>query len=582
MKKVYLILIILTSFFLTVSAAQAATLYFSPSSGSYKVGDSFSVNVFVSSASQSINAVSGTISFPADKLAVSSLSKGGSIINLWVSEPSFSASAGTINFEGVVLNPGFAGAAGKIITINLKVKAAGSAGLSFTAGSVLANDGQGTNILASMGRASFELGGSQTSGSQNKGEGTAQPAPEETRQGQAPAAPQVSSPSHPEEAKWYSNNNPVFQWRLTNDITGVNVLADHEPATNPGTRSDGLFSSYEYKDVEDGIWYFHIKLKNAKGWGAVSHFRFQIDTKPPEPFSIKIVDGKETDNPRPTIIFDTTDNLSGIAHYKVKVGEGDFFSTNPEIVKSNPHTLSHQAPGKHTILVQAFDKADNYTTATEELIIKPIVAPAFTDCPAELKSNAVLIIKGTAQPDSEITVWLQRERDEAVAQNVSSDEKGDFTFIAKEKLEEGIYQVWAKAIDKRGAESEFSKKITTVVTKPAILRISSEALNLLSVLTPLIAVIIIFIFFLWYSWHKFLLFKKKLRHEIHGVGKYFHKSFSYLKEDTQRHIKMLERTKSRRELTKEEDKILKRLKNNLDSIERTISEEIEEIENKIK
>ena len=45
-------------------AADAANLYFSPSSGSYTVGDNFKVSVFVSSASKTMNAASGIISFP--------------------------------------------------------------------------------------------------------------------------------------------------------------------------------------------------------------------------------------------------------------------------------------------------------------------------------------------------------------------------------------------------------------------------------------------------------------------------------------------------------------------------------------
>jgi len=59
------------------ATVQAATLYFSPSSGSHAVGDTFSVNVYVSSADQAMNAASGIITFPQDKLEVTSLSKTG-------------------------------------------------------------------------------------------------------------------------------------------------------------------------------------------------------------------------------------------------------------------------------------------------------------------------------------------------------------------------------------------------------------------------------------------------------------------------------------------------------------------------
>lgn len=156
--KLFLVIISFVLVFIAgANAAKAATLYFSPTSGSYDVGQAFSINVFVSSHDQAMNAASGIVSFPADKLEVASLSKGGSIISLWVLEPTFSNSAGTINFEGIVLNPGFTGSAGKIITINFKTKSAGDASLIFSSGTILANDGQGTNILTGMGSGSYTI-----------------------------------------------------------------------------------------------------------------------------------------------------------------------------------------------------------------------------------------------------------------------------------------------------------------------------------------------------------------------------------------------------------------------------------------
>ena len=154
--------------FFVGSLAQAATLNFDPDSGSYQVGKIITVGVYVSSADQAMNAVIGTISFPADKLEVVSISKIGSIINavdqdgnskgFWTKNPSYSNSDGTVKFEGVVYNPGYQGTNGRIITIIFKIKAAGSANLSFSADSkVLANDGNSTNILTSSGTAIFEL-----------------------------------------------------------------------------------------------------------------------------------------------------------------------------------------------------------------------------------------------------------------------------------------------------------------------------------------------------------------------------------------------------------------------------------------
>ncbi len=222
-KKIifYLILFSAFCFLLSVSSANAASLYFSPSSGSYAVGDSFSVSVYVSSTDQAINAASGAILFPQDKLEISSLSKSGSIFSLWVQEPSFSNSAGTVNFEGIVLNPGFTGANGKIITLNFKVKTAGAGLLNFSSGSVLTNDGKGTNILTSLGNAQFNLGGA------------APTVPEATTPSAvsgAPSAPQIFSPTHPDPNKWYTVKDAKFTWEVPPGTTTVLGIGPAEVA----------------------------------------------------------------------------------------------------------------------------------------------------------------------------------------------------------------------------------------------------------------------------------------------------------------------------------------------------------------
>lgn len=114
------------------------------------VGETFTETIKVASTDAPINAVSVTLNFPTDKLQVVSVSKSGSIINLWPQDPAFSNSRGTVTLEGVMLSStGFQGSAGKVVAVTFKVKSTGSATLSFGNSSVLANDGQGTNVLTS-------------------------------------------------------------------------------------------------------------------------------------------------------------------------------------------------------------------------------------------------------------------------------------------------------------------------------------------------------------------------------------------------------------------------------------------------
>ena len=141
----------------------ADTLLISPSSGTYAQGQTFSARIMVTSQIQAVNAISATLSYPTDKLQVVSISKNSSILNLWVKEPSYSNSAGTLSLEGIVLNPGFLGTNGPVLTVTFKVLGTGSATLKFSAGSLLANDGYGADILKNRGTASYTLTAAQAS-----------------------------------------------------------------------------------------------------------------------------------------------------------------------------------------------------------------------------------------------------------------------------------------------------------------------------------------------------------------------------------------------------------------------------------
>src|SRR3990167_1612316 len=141
--------------------AQSGSLYFSPSSGSVIAGQNFSLAVRVNTSGTAINAGEGSIVFDSAKVQVVSVSKTSSIFTLWATEPSFSNADGTVEFAGGIPNPGYSGSNGVVITINFKAKTAttvrGYTEVIMVSGAILANDGEGTNILSSLGKANFYI-----------------------------------------------------------------------------------------------------------------------------------------------------------------------------------------------------------------------------------------------------------------------------------------------------------------------------------------------------------------------------------------------------------------------------------------
>ena len=419
--------------------AQSASLYLSPSSGTYTVGSTFSVRVMVNSGGAAINAAEGALTFNSNELEVMNISKSGSIFNLWVVEPSFSNSAGTISFAGGTIGS-FTGTAGNIIAITLKAKSISASKVNFSTGSVLADDYKGTNVLASLSSGVYTIKPAEIT----------PPAEEYVPPKGTPAVPTVSSPTHPDSNKWYSNNSPKFIWEVPSGITGVRLLVGRLPTVVPAVFYSEPITEKQLEDLADGVWYFHAQLRNKSGWGGVSHFKFQIDTQPPKPFKIEVKEGKpstrpevgtglwETTNPQPTLVFETTDEMSGIDYYEIIIDGKASIKT-----EKSEYKIPFQDLGKHTIIVKAVDKAGNETLAMTEIEILPIEAPVITDYPRELLPGSILSIKGTALPEATVKIYIQKDKEEAKIGETKSDKEGKWVYIEVEPVEKGVYQIWA-------------------------------------------------------------------------------------------------------------------------------------------
>lgn len=456
------------------------------------VGELITARVIVSSADQSANALSGILSFNPSKLQVTSLSKSGSIVNLWVTEPDFSNAKGQVSFEGAILNPGFMGQAGTVLTINFKAKEAGSATISFANGSILANDGEGTSILKKLGQALVSIKTSVPIVEQVAEEEipAPTPAPEIKKSATVPIAPVISSPTHFDQTKWYSNSFPKFTWALPEDVTDVSFSFNDQKTSIPGTKSDGLFDDYVVdNEVPDGIWYFHLRFKNGKGWGPASHFAVRVDATDPNRLDVEEKTLADL-NYKTSFVFDGADELSGLSQYEFIVD-----NLKPEIIladKSHLYETPALSSGHHVLTVRAVDQAGN-------------------------------------------------------------------------KLEKKI---------------DFS--IISPLTKASLYRWGSNLVIILSVLIPLIILLLALIYIIIVGSRKITKLKRSLRQEVNEVEVHLHEAFDFIRDDLREQIKLIEKTKGKRKLTLLENKIMRKLRVNLNETEKYIKKDIEEITEKIK
>ncbi len=577
MKKLFLILIISILFFAFAPEIKAtgASLYLAPSSGNYTVGNTFLVQVKINSGGVAMNAAEATLIFETNDLEVVKISKTDSVFSLWVEEPTYSNAVGTIDFAGGKPSPGYTGSAGTIISITFKAKTAGVANITFATGSVLADDGKGTNILTSMGSGVYNLTAKEITPLSPTGEEEYIPP---ATPGQTPVYPVISSPTHPDEDKWYSNNNPDFSWKLPPDITAVRLLMGDMPTSVPAVLYTTPILEKKLENLTDGIWYFHIQFKNQSGWGAITHRKVLIDTESPEPFEITVDNKGNSTNPTPVFLFESEDSLSGLEFYEVEIRDIFTTTTAADIIKKEPYIPSPLPPGEHIVEVKAFDKVGNYSSASTEFEILPIEASQITKIPISVRMGEVLKIEGIASPSLTVRIYIQKLDKEPILERVQPNLEGNFALTYDRVLEKGDYLVWAQSEDERGALSYPTRKYSLEVGLPPFLKFGKITIDYLTVMINLIILLVGAIAIIWYTWYRISIWRKRVKIETKEVTQSVIGAFLALRKEVDKQIKKLDKEPG---LTKNEKEFRDQLKSALDVSEKFIGKEIEDIEKEL-
>lgn len=558
-----------------IPGALAQSLYISSDSGQYYVSSAFTAKLYMDSSGVAVNAAQATINFPADLLEVKSISKEGSVFSLWPQEPEFSNINGKISFSGGAPAPGITGI-GRILTVNFKVKKQGDAILSITEGSLLKADGRGTNVLSNSSgliyKADYKLIDKNTSAEnnasvENKGD-TGELA-------EFSFSPEIYSLSHPDQNQWYKERNVKIGWKISKEVAGASVKMDKNPYSDPDSVSQGIFSSKTYENIKDGIWYFHLKLKNQISWSKTFHYKFQIDTESPDPFNIKIDDYGDPTSPQPALYFETKDDLSGIKNYEVKIDGKNAISVEPG--KSNPFVLPIQDHGTHGVSIWAADRAGNGTEARAEFKIESIEIPEILIYTKAYNAGGeIFYLEGTSAPNSKVTIFFEKSGRIKTWQALS-DGEGNWSFLTDELFKSGVYKLYAKAEDKRGAISGSSSRqdVEVVLNGVAIGSFLVSYYNLLFV-------IVVFIFLITiltaYIYKKTKEEKIKIKKEVGEAQLSLEDAFKNLRKKITKKIEYFD---GKPGLNAEEKKMRDSIMNVLNNAEKIVGKEIKDIEKEI-
>jgi hypothetical protein len=560
---------VVTLYAASAVAAEAATMSISPGTGVYATGATFTVRVNVNSGGKSINAAEGSLSFNPSELSVVSANRSGSIFSLWVTEPSFSNSAGTVSFSGG--SPaGYTGSGGNIMSVTFRAKGSGAAKVNFSNGSVLANDGAGTNVLTSMSGATFTIN-------------AAAPTPEAEEvvveyvaPANTPAAPKITSSTHGDANAWHTAKDATLNWELPGGITAVRTLLDGRASSVPTKVYDSPIRTITLSDLDEGVSYFHVQLKNADGWGKVSHYRLAIDSEKPTNITIEKPADFDPNNPEQQLVVNVTDATSEVKRFKVQVDNGEAFEFMKEKASSTI-TLPALGPGYHTVVIEAFDEAGNSIIGNHSFEVQSFEKPVFTEFPTEINEQVIPVIKGTTRPNSTVEVILTKVGSEPTTYEVKSDESGLFTFIPEGRFSTGVYELTARASDQYGAKSLDSDTIRIAVQQPGLIRIGSILVSVLSVIIPLILLVVACVLGGWYLVRYFRRFRKQVRRESVEALDILHREFTALQSELRHQESLMAGSRKTKKLSKAESEMIEVLDLALQTSQKNVEKEIMDV-----
>ena len=300
-----------------------------------------------------------------------------------------------------------------------------------------------------------------------------------------------------------------------------------------------------------------------------------VDNQPPYPFEIIVDNEGDPTNPSPLLYFETKDDLSGMSHYEIKIGENTFRAAPGQTM---PWRIPFLLSGGYHITVKAFDKAGNSTESATDIKVESIPAPKFTICPKVFSSGEeILYIGGTSLEKSTVLIFFEKDGKTIKRWEAVSDEAGEWSFVNDGLFKPGIYKTYIRTKDSRGAISNFSDPCVTQVILNAFVFgpwIIGYRLFVILLLI-LLALILIVLFWLF---GRTIRNRRTLERETEDLENKFYKEYYELREDVRKQLKMFKEAHEGKPLSEKDKEMERSLLKNLADVEEVMRREIKDIE----
>lgn len=554
-------------------SAAAADMYLILSKTQVSPQSSFTGIVYVSTGGLPINNAEATIHYPSDLMSVEAVTTAGSIFNIWVEQPSFSNSAGTVTFNGGLPTPGYSGQAGQAIKVTFKARSVGTATISLGAPAIRANDGSGTNVIAQARGASIQIVDATPAPVETEVEPVAAPQPRQLPG--SPRAPVITSTDMPDAQSWYNLTKATFAWGLPSDVSTVQLILSKSPNTLPTISYQPPITSKTLDDLNDGILYLNGRFKNDIGWSKVTSRKIQTDTTEPENLMTKVA---VTADELVTITASAKDTLSGVHHFTADIG-GERVAEVTAEKSVGILTLPVLTAGKHIVMVRAYDAAGNIAQ-TDVSIDSPIQKPPkITHYPELIQIGSKIEVRGKSPyTTGTVIVSVADASGDTQSYTVKPDEDKVFAVTTNLIKTAGDVRIWAVTARAENIKSAPSDSVYVSVKESELIWYGLRAIQIISLLLIIIALLFLIIIVILLGTRKVRALKRLMRKELARTEQDIHKVFTVLHDDTKRRAHLLEKAQTKRKLTREENAILAEYMDDLRDAEKFLTKEIRDIE----
>jgi len=262
----------------------------------------------------------------------------------------------------------------------------------------------------------------------------------------------VSSETHPDSNTWYNQKKVKLNWTVPKDALKIKVLIDENEFSYPSVEYGDPIIEEKEIELDDGIFYFHIRYFGKNGWSEIENKRIMIDTKKPEDFNFLIQENK-------------------IQFGEKYLYEIEIPSLAQKYSTSKSFDFSFLKSGEYETILRAYDLAGNYLEKEILLEVEKISSPQFSS--VILEENNLYISGYLEAKDVKVITSIDGE-DFENQEILDISPEGKFVYYVKD-LKPGLYDLKMVTI-KDNNLSEENKKIILIIDEKLNFRIIAEIL----------------------------------------------------------------------------------------------------------